>query len=162
MQVVTLKDGSQCRKLVYRYHDVKQGKSGTGAMRGVCRCADGKSKCGPSDKQQNTLIPWFMVHTSNRNNNFAGSNGRVDWDGFFSTTMTNPRPNCKQGRVLHPDQNRVLSVRECARSQGFPDSYKFCGKLLEKYKQVGNAVPPPLSKAIGLQIREAMRQKRVQ
>ena len=59
-----------------------------------------------------------------RHNNWAGLYGRVEWDGFFSTTITNPEPMGKQGRVMHPSQNRVVSVRECARSQGFPDSYK--------------------------------------
>ena len=42
----------------------------------------------------------------------------------------------KQGRVLHPEQHRVVSVRECARSQGFPDWYKFYGTTLEKHRQV--------------------------
>ena len=50
---------------------------------------------------------------------------------------------------------RVVSVRECARSQGFPDSYKFYGTPVEKYRQIGNAVPPALGKALGLAIREA-------
>jgi len=159
-KVMTLKDGSQCRKLIYCYNDVKHGKSSTGAKRGVCSCADGKNKCDPADKQQNTLIPWCLPHTSNRHNNWAGLYGRVEWDGFFSTTITNPEPMGKQGRVLHPDQNRLVSARECARSQGFPDTYKFYGTVLEKHRQVGNAVPPPMGKAIGLQIREAMGQKR--
>lgn len=59
----------------------------------------------------------------------------------------------KQGRVLHPEQHRVVSVRECARSQGFPDSYRFFGNILDRHRQVGNAVPPPLAKAIGLEIK---------
>ena len=42
----------------------------------------------------------------------------------------------KQGRVLHPDQHRLVSVRECARSQGFPDTYKFYGTALDKHRQV--------------------------
>ena len=66
LKVMTLKDGTQCRKLVYCYNDVKQGKSSTGSKRGVCSCADGKNKCDPADKQQNTLIPWCLPHTSNR------------------------------------------------------------------------------------------------
>ena len=41
-----------------------------------------------------------------------------------------------QGRVLHPEQHRVVSVRECARSQGFPDTYRFIGNILEKHRQV--------------------------
>ena len=98
----------------------------------------------------------------------------MEWDGFFSTTVTNPEPMGKQGRVLHPDQNRfyflmmfnlsnldmnlfrLVSVRECARSQGFPDTYKFYGTPLEKHRQIGNAVPPPMGKALGIQIRDAM------
>uniref|UniRef100_A0ACB8EMF8 Uncharacterized protein n=1 Tax=Sphaerodactylus townsendi TaxID=933632 RepID=A0ACB8EMF8_9SAUR len=57
------------------------------------------------------------------------------------------------GRVLHPEQHRVVSVRECARSQGFPDTYRLFGNVLDKHRQVGNAVPPPLAKAIGLEIK---------
>ena len=45
-------------------------------------------------------------------------------------------PMGKQGRVLHPEQHRLVSVRECARSQGFPDTYKFYGTALDKHKQV--------------------------
>lgn len=62
--------------------------------------------------------------------------GRISWDGYFSTTVTDPEPMGKQGRVLHPDQPRVVSVRECARSQGFRDSYLFAGSVLDKYRQV--------------------------
>jgi hypothetical protein len=43
-----------------------------------------------------------------------------------------------QGRVLHPEQNRVVSVRECARSQGFPDTYRFFGTILDKHRQVSS------------------------
>ena len=45
-------------------------------------------------------------------------------------------PMGKQGRVLHPEQHRLVSVRECARSQGFPDTYKFYGTALDKHRQV--------------------------
>ena len=41
-----------------------------------------------------------------------------------------------QGRVLHPEQPRLVSVRECARSMGFPDTYKLFGTVLEKHRQV--------------------------
>ena len=51
---------------------------------------------------------------------------------------------------------RVVSVRECARSQGFPDTYRFYGSVLDKHRQIGNAVPPPMGRALGLQIRQAM------
>ena len=60
-----------------------------------------------------------------RHNHWAGLYGRLAWNGFFSTTVTNPEPMGKQGRVLHPTQHRVVSVRECARSQGTLKSRNF-------------------------------------
>ena len=45
-------------------------------------------------------------------------------------------PYLSQGKVLHPKQHRLVSVRECARSQGFPDTYKFYGTALDKHRQV--------------------------
>lgn len=60
------------------------------------------------------------------------------------------------GMVLHPNQDRIVSVRECARSQGFPDEFKFCGTSQDRYRQIGNAVPPPMAKAIGLEIRKTV------
>lgn len=79
----------------YTHHDKKNGKSSTGSLRGVCSCATGKP-CDAMDKQFNTLIPWCLPHTGNRHNHWAGLYGRLEWDGFFSTTVTNPEPMGKQ------------------------------------------------------------------
>ena len=76
-----------------------------------------------------------VVGFISRHNNWAGLYGRIAWDGFFSTTVTNPEPMGKQGRVLHPEQHRLVSVRECARSQGFPDHYNFYGNTVQKHRQ---------------------------
>ncbi|XP_014281484.1 DNA (cytosine-5)-methyltransferase 1 [Halyomorpha halys] len=153
--VVKLSDDTYTKKLVYTHHDKKNGKSKSGNLRGVCSCASGKP-CDPMDRQFNTLIPWCLPHTGNRHNHWAGLYGRLEWEGFFSTTVTNPEPMGKQGRVLHPEQTRVVSVRECARSQGFPDRYRFYGNILDKHRQVGNAVPPPLGAAVGREIRKCL------
>ena len=53
-----------------------------------------------------TVLLHLYFTNSNRHNQWAGLYGRVENDGFFSTTITNPEPMGKQGRVLHPDQNR--------------------------------------------------------
>lgn len=51
--------------------------------------------------------------------------------------------------LIHPTELRPLSIEEYARIQGFPDSWKFRGKIGEVYKQIGNAVPIKLGEAIG-------------
>ena len=53
---------------------------------------------------------------------------------------------------LHPEIPRTLSVRECARLQTFPDSYKFSGATARQFTQVGNAVPPVLAAELATQI----------
>ncbi|XP_073106834.1 DNA (cytosine-5)-methyltransferase 1A-like [Elaeis guineensis] len=100
-----------------------------------------------------------MVNTAKRNNQWKGLLGRLDWQGNFPTVITDPQPLGKVGTWFHPEQDRVVTVRECARSQGFPDSYKFSGNIQDKHKQIGNAVPPPLAYALGRKLKEAVDKK---
>ena len=51
-------------------------------------------------------------------------------------------------RFIHPYEDRLLTVREQARLMGFPDHHVFLGGRDEQYNQVGEAVPPPLARAI--------------
>ncbi len=57
------------------------------------------------------------------------------------------------GVNLHPKLPRVLTAREMARLQSFPDDFIFEGKKNKQLVQIGNAVPPLLGKAIGLAVR---------
>lgn len=51
---------------------------------------------------------------------------------------------------IHYDSNqaRTISIREAARLQSFPDGFRFCGTMNPAFRQIGNAVPPLMSKAI--------------
>lgn len=53
------------------------------------------------------------------------------------------------GTHIHPHLNRVISAREMARLQSFPDSFIFEGTMKKAMWQIGNAVPPRLAECIG-------------
>jgi len=63
------------------------------------------------------LIPWCLPNTAKRHNQWKGLYGRLDWEGNFPTSVTDPQPMGKVGMCFHPDQDRIITVRECARSQ---------------------------------------------
>ncbi|XP_021907892.1 DNA (cytosine-5)-methyltransferase CMT2-like isoform X1 [Carica papaya] len=73
--------------------------------------------------------------------------GRIWWDETIGTVVT--FPSYQSQAALHPEQDRVLTIREYARLQGFPDYYRFRGTVKQRYCQVGNAVAIPVSRALG-------------
>ncbi|XP_059480711.1 DNA (cytosine-5)-methyltransferase 1-like [Neocloeon triangulifer] len=142
---VKLSDGSKTTPLKYIQRN---------GIKGVCPCQfsqeKGKQKPDCTREKTKTVIPWCLPHTADRHAQWAGLYGRPSPFEPFKTTVTAPEPTGKQGTVVHPKHNRCFSVREYARSQGFPDHFEFSGPLAAKYRQVGNAVPPLLAKKIGL------------
>jgi DNA-cytosine methyltransferase len=65
-------------------------------------------------------------------------------------TMTTQTHNPGSGRFTHYRDHRVLTVREVARLQSFPDAFRFFGSQTAQRRHVGNAVPPLLARAIAL------------
>ncbi|KAK4791302.1 hypothetical protein SAY86_031715 [Trapa natans] len=78
---------------------------------------------------------------------------RLWWDETVATVVTRAEPHNQA--ILHPKQDRVLSIRENARLQGFPDYYKLTGPVKERYIQVGNAVAVPVARALGYALSQA-------
>lgn len=56
--------------------------------------------------------------------------------------------NFRKNMLVHPTENRGLSVREAARLQTFPDTFTFSGSIGKRQQQAGNAVPPRLASAV--------------
>lgn len=83
--------------------------------------------------------------------------GRLAWDRPALTITARCRtPSC--GRFAHPEQDRGLSIREAALLQGFPETFLALGPFDDKFKQVGNAVPPLVAKVFAEHIlREYLR-----
>lgn len=72
---------------------------------------------------------------------------RLCWDLPSPTVLTGP--NRGVASLCHPDEDRTLTLRECARLQGWPDEWQFCGSKTQQYRQVGNGVPVPLAYVLG-------------
>ena len=92
---------------------------------------------------------------------YVKRNYRLRWDEAAPTVTS----HCLD-EFVHPIQARALTVRECARLQSFPDSYDFVGGPYltahdnraeqDKYEQTGDAVPPLLAYAWGVQIKSIL------
>lgn len=80
----------------------------------------------------------------------TGMAKRLSWDEPSLTLTCSPVQ--KQTERCHPDQTRPLTVREYARIQSFPDEWAFSGSTTNNYRQIGNAVPVNLARAVGLSI----------
>jgi DNA (cytosine-5)-methyltransferase 1 len=79
--------------------------------------------------------------------------GRMLWNEPSNTIRTCFQ-NASKGRYIHPEQHRVISLREAARLQGFPDDFEFTGVPAQVARQIGNAVPLSLGIAIARRVRD--------
>lgn len=85
---------------------------------------------------------------------------RLSWNKPSPTVTTSPHQ--KATDMCHPEELRPLSVRECSRIQTFPDDWVFYGSTASKYRQIGNAVPVLLARAIGEHIQKLIKGEKVQ
>jgi DNA (cytosine-5)-methyltransferase 1 len=83
-------------------------------------------------------------------------NFNVAWTRYHSK-LPSPTIDTGHRHHFHYKYNRVPTVRENARFQSFPDSFRFYGNKTEQYKQVGNAVPPLLGLALAKGIERCLK-----
>ncbi|MDB9315666.1 DNA cytosine methyltransferase [Spirulina sp. CS-785/01] len=84
---------------------------------------------------------------------------RLSWEGYCPTLRAgtnSDRGSHTSPRPLHPQFNRVIGVREAARLHSFPDWFRLHVTKWHGFRQVGNAVPPLLARAIGQQVMKAL------
>ncbi len=87
---------------------------------------------------------------------FTDVYGRLRWDRPSVTiTAKSSTPSC--GRFLHPEQHRNISVREAAILQGFPQHYRFLGPFVNRYRQIGEAVPPLFARHLARAVLDHLR-----
>ena len=86
-------------------------------------------------------------------------NFHIAWTRFNSQK---PAPTIDTGHRhhFHYKYNRTPTVRECARLQSFPDSFRFYGNKTQQFRQVGNAVPPLLAFQIAKQLKKSLLEKK--
>lgn len=96
-------------------------------------------------------VPEYLWDTQ-RSNRHSSAYKRLKFDEPSITIDTGHM------NYFHPVEHRVPTVRESARLQSFPDSFIFCGNKGEQFRQVGNAVPPLLSKAIAEQVMRILKE----
>ena len=87
---------------------------------------------------------------------YSGTWCRMKKDGI-AKTITTRYDTPSSGEFTHPYLDRAVTTREAARIQSFPDTFHFYGSKSSQMKQVGNAVPPLLGKAIAERILDDMK-----
>lgn len=75
-----------------------------------------------------------------RDDIFRDKYKKLAWDSPSGTVTAHLAKDCYTH--IHPGQPRTISVREAARLQSFPDDFRFWGNMGERFRQIGNAVPP--------------------
>lgn len=105
---------------------------------------------GPGENWKNLpkeIQPIALGKSYNLGGGKTGFYRRLAWDAPSPTVVTHPAMPATE--LAHPVENRPLSVQEYKRIQEFPDKWIIKGSILDQYKQIGNAVPIGLGRAIG-------------
>lgn len=86
----------------------------------------------------------------------ANAYGRVHPKGLIPTITTKVVPSCMfTGRLVHWEEDRLLTIKEARRAQGFPDDEVLIGSTTDQWKIIGNSVARQVALALGMTLRDA-------
>jgi DNA (cytosine-5)-methyltransferase 1 len=119
---------------------------------------EGRRRSGQSIREGDTL--WRELHREMvppyDTTKFASKWWKMRPDQPSRTVVAHLQMDTYSHIHFDSDQARGITVREAARLQSFPDGFEFSGAMKEGYRQVGNAVPPLVAKALGESIKSKL------
>jgi DNA (cytosine-5)-methyltransferase 1 len=89
----------------------------------------------------------------------VGRHPRLAWNGQCPTLRAgtgSDRGSFQSVRPIHPEEDRVITVREAARLQGFPDDHRFHPTVWHSFRMIGNSVSPIIGEAVLAAVRERL------
>lgn len=116
------------------------------SLRDVCGSVDGME---PTSHTQAVLDRFSEVRQGGTDP--VGRYPRLSWTGKCPTLRAgtgSDRGSHQAIRPIHPDEDRVITVREAARLQGFPDRHRFHPTKWHSFRMIGNSVAPPMAAAL--------------
>lgn len=96
------------------------------------------------------MVPPYPINT------FPNRWGKLRRDAPARTLLAHLGKDCYSHIHYDGSQGRTISVREAARLQSFPDGFRFRGTMNPAYRQIGNAVPPVMSRALASEMRSSL------
>ena len=126
-----------------------------------------KDICNHVRRKSNELVTARMSHIPQGGNwqdipKELGSGGGTYSNAYKRLDPNKPSVTIKhaaKAMIIHPTENRILTVRECARLQSFNDDFVITGSCSDQHQQLANAVPPLLGKAIAEEIFKGLTNK---
>lgn len=141
--------GGRSRPGAFRSSELHLGRNYSDiSLRRFARIPEGGNRFDLPDELK---APCWRAHTSGSGDVM----GRLHWDKP-SVTIRTEFNKPEKGRYLHPTEDRAITHFEAARLMGFPDDYLWVGSKTSIARQIGNAVPIELGRAIGEQIVRAI------
>lgn len=127
-----------------------------------------KDICNHVRRQSNELVTKRMSFIPQGGNwkdipEELGTGGGTYSNAYKRLDLKKPSVTIKhaaKAMIIHPTENRILTVRECARLQSFDDNFVLTGNGSDQHQQLANAVPPLLGKAIAEEIYKGLKDKK--